>query len=202
MSNKKIAWERWDEDVLEQEIVEDFYENHEDAEDEESVEDALAFLGKIPSLVTTPMGMYQLHDKMSVLNQFDCWMGYTNFDITKSVQEAIEKLEGVELLSIMTRYRFFLGVGKMFEFSDVRKLIETTICGFTSDPALDEDTKESIDLIKSSISSDRYWTIFVSQSGEISYASTNKDSDEIYLSKLNHYRKRKKKNGGFIFQND
>ena len=198
MLNKKIAWERWDEDVVEQEIVENVYDKHEDIEDEEGVEEALAFLERIPSLVTTPMGMFQLHDKMNIMNQFDCWMGYTNFDITKSVEETIESTEGVELLSVMTRYRFFLGVGKMFSFSDVRRSIESKLCSST----LDQNTKESVDLIKASISSDRYWTIFVSQSGEISYASTNNEEDEDYFSKLSHYQKRKTKNGGVIFQND
>ena len=198
MLNKKIAWERWDEDVVEQEIVENFYDKHEDIEDEEGVEEALAFLERIPSLVTTPMDMFQLHDKMNIMNQFDCWMGYTNFDITKSVEETIESTEGVELLSVMTRYRFFLGVGKMFSFSDVRRSIESKLCSST----LDQNTKESVDLIKASISSDRYWTIFVSQSGEISYASTNNEEDEDYFSKLSHYQKRKTKNGGVIFQND
>ena len=198
MLNKKIAWERWDEDVVEQEIVENFYDKHEDIEDEEGVEEALAFLERIPSLVTTPMGMFQLHDKMNIMNQFDCWMGYTNFDITKSVEETIESTEGVEVLSVMTRYRFFLGVGKMFSFSDVRRSIESKLCSST----LDQNTKESVDLIKASISSDRYWTIFVSQSGEISYASTNNEEDEDYFSKLSHYQKRKTKNGGVIFQND
>ena len=144
------------------------------------------------------MGMYQLHDKMNIINQFDCWMGYTNFDITRSVKESIEKIEGVELLSIMTRYRFFLGIGKLFKFADVRMLIEESLCGLK----LSEDTEEAIDIIKDNISSDRYWTIFVTQAGEISYASTNKDSDEDYLNKLQHYKKRKKNNGGFIFQND
>ena len=198
MLNKKIAWERWDEDVVEQEIVENFYDKHEDIEDEEGVEEALAFLERIPSLVTTPMGMFQLHDKMNIMNQFDCWMGYTNFDITKSVEETIESTEGVELLSVMTRYRFFLGVGKMFSFSDVRRSIDSKLCS----SSLDQNTKESVDLIKASISSDRYWTIFVSQSGEISYDSTNNEEDEDYFSKLIHYQKRKTKNGGVIFQND
>jgi len=163
MSNKKIAWERWDEDVIEQEIVEEFYDQEDDDGDGETVENALTFLQRIPSLVTTPMGMYQLHDKMNIMNQFDCWMGYTNFDITKSTEESIENTEGVELLNIMTRYRFFLGVGKMFDFSSVRRLIEESVCG----SKLDEDTEEAIDMIKDSISSDRYCAIFVSQSGEI-----------------------------------
>ena len=57
MLKKKIAWERWDEDVIEQEIVDNFYDLHHEDDDEEVVEDALIFLQKIPSLVTTPMGM-------------------------------------------------------------------------------------------------------------------------------------------------
>ena len=197
MLDKKIAWERWDEDVIEQEIVEEFY-GDEPSEEDEAIEDALSFLEKIPSLVTTPMGMFQLHDKMNIFNQFDCWMGYTNFEITHSVKDTLEKTEGVELLHIMTRYRFFLGVGKMFNFSDVRRSVETLLC----ESVIDEYSKESIGLIKENISSDKYWAIFVTKTGEILYASTNEDSDEDYLKKLKHYQKRKHKNGGLLLQND
>ena len=55
MSNKKIAWERWDEDVIEQEMVENFFAQFETEEEFEEAQDALSFLEKIPSLVTTPM---------------------------------------------------------------------------------------------------------------------------------------------------
>ena len=126
MPANKIAWENWDSDVLEQEIIDNILES-EDFEEEEA-EDALLFLGKIPKLVTTPTGIYQLHDKMNILNQFDCWMGHTNFDLTKSVEKIIESVEGVELLSIIGRYRFFIGIGKLFNFSDVRRSIEKKIC--------------------------------------------------------------------------
>ena len=39
----------------------------------------------------------------------------------------LEKVRGVEVLKICSRYRFFLGVGQMFNFSDVRKEIEDVI---------------------------------------------------------------------------
>ena len=198
MLDKKIAWERWDEDVIEQEIVEEFY-GDEPSEEDEAIEDALSFLEKIPSLVTTPMGMFQLHDKMNIFNQFDCWMGYTNFEITHSVKDTLEKTEGVELLHIMTRYRFFLGVGKLFDFSDVRREIEESLRG---DAPLDDDTEETVEMIRDNLSSDRYWAIFVCQSGEILYTSTNEDDDEIYKKTLEHYKKRKNKNGGLIYQNE
>ena len=156
MSEKKIAWEKWDEDVLQQEIAEDFHESY--YEDEELAEDALAFLDKIPHLVATPMGMFQLHDKMSVLNQFNCWVGHTNFDITHSAKEQVESVEGVELLHITSRYRFFLGIGKLFEFPDVRQNIEREVC---KKVFLDKDSRDAVDLIKDEISQDKFWSIFV-----------------------------------------
>jgi len=198
--NKRIiAWEKWDEDVLEQEVVEEIYD--EISEEEEGlVEDALLFMEKIPKLITTPMGMYQLHDKMSILNQFDCWMGYTNFDITTAVQSEIEKAEGVELLTIAGRYRFFLGVGKLFEFPQVRQDIEDKLCGARF--VIDDDMQETVDTVRDVLSQDKYWAIFVQPTGEILYASTNDEDDEKYFHTLMSYEKQKKKLGGRIFQSE
>ena len=61
-----------------------------------------------------------------MLNNFECWMGHTNFDITPEIKNKLDTIKGVELLKICSRYRFFIGIGKMFEFSDVRKEIEDT----------------------------------------------------------------------------
>ena len=198
MSEKKIAWEKWDEDILQQEIAEDFHESYYE-EEEELAEDALAFLDKIPHLVATPMGMFQLHDKMSVLNQFDCWVGHTNFDITYSKKEQIELVEGVELLHITSRYRFFVGIGKLFEFSDVRKSIEKEVC---KKIFLDEDSKDAVNLIKDEISQDKFWSIFVDSAGEIFYTSTNDPDDEEYFHAVELYETRKVSTGGVLLQNE
>tara|TARA_R110000824_G_scaffold187701_3_gene368967 strand:+ start:2698 stop:3285 length:588 start_codon:yes stop_codon:yes gene_type:complete len=195
MPDKKVAWERWDEDVIEQEIIENFYEENYEEEDPQIAEEALLFLEKIPHLVSTPMGMYQLHDKMNIMNQFECWMGYTNFDITHSIRDKIEKVEGVELLNVTSRYRFFLGIGKLFNFSEVRLAIENTLM-------LDDITKEAVNIIKDNISNDLYWVIFISKTGEILYISTNDEDDEHYLTTLDIYEKRRKTNGGMLLQNE
>tara|TARA_B100000519_G_scaffold146475_1_gene127242 strand:- start:3175 stop:3789 length:615 start_codon:yes stop_codon:yes gene_type:complete len=200
-TNKRVAWEKWDEDVLDQEIIEDTVNEFGEYEEDASLaEDALLFLEKIPKLVTTPLGMFQLYDKMSVMNQYECWMGYTNFDITSKVKTIIEKTQGVELLTIISRYRFFVGIGKLFDFSDVRLSIEESLCGAKFE--LDDETKETVKVVKDALSSDRYWAIFVSANGELSYSSTNDDNDEGYLETLMSYEKQKKKSGGKIIQNE
>ncbi len=58
---------------------------------------------------------------------YDCWLGHTNFNITRSVKKQLNEVEGVEVLKICSRYRFFIGVGRMFDFTDVRNNIEQTL---------------------------------------------------------------------------
>ena len=54
-------------------------------------------------------------------------MGHTNFNLTEDIKESLNEVDGVEVLKICSRYRFFVGVGRMFDFSDVRKNIEDQI---------------------------------------------------------------------------
>ena len=82
---------------------------------------------EIPRLVQTPLGIFHYEDKLKPSEKFDCWIGYTNFDITQNVSDLIECVDGVEALEVMSRYTFFLGVGKMFNFRDVRLGIESLI---------------------------------------------------------------------------
>jgi len=195
MKNKKIAWEKWNDDIIEDEARELIMDQFEE-EDEDEVLEAFAFLEKIPKLVSTPTGIYQLHDKMSVLNQFDCWLGYTNFDITKKVKSTLERAEGVELLDIMSRYRFFIGVGKLFNFSEVRRDIESILC----DNSISDETLEAVEVLKANLSVDKYWTILISNTGEIKYASTNDENDEKYLKKALDLEQIKERSGGSLLK--
>ena len=71
----------------------------------------------------------QLMDDVVMLSSFDCWIGHTNFDITHQIKESLNKVPGIELLKICSRYRFFIGVGKMFDFKNVRDDINKAILG-------------------------------------------------------------------------
>ena len=70
----------------------------------------------------------ELLSQISMLANFDCWVGHTNFNITNSIKKALEESEGVEILKLTSRYRFFIGVGRMFDFTDVRRDIEEKLC--------------------------------------------------------------------------
>jgi hypothetical protein len=69
----------------------------------------------------------QIIEDISMLSTFDCWIGYTNFDITPTIKNTLDTIEGVEILKVLSRYRFFVGIGKLFDFKEVRKNIEDNL---------------------------------------------------------------------------
>ena len=212
---KVIAWEKWDADLIEQEIAEQLQI---DEDDEELASEAMALMKKIPKLVSTPVGIFQLHDKANPIKQLDCWTGHTNFDITKSVQHKIEHIRGIELLMVLSRYRFFVGVGKLFDFKSVRHKLEKSVChnpeekkessnsNAKSDGSIanvaDTEVRDAVNLIKDIISGDKHWAIYVTPDGEIDYVSTDDEGDENYLATLLVYEEAKEEIGGFIVQSD
>ncbi len=131
---KLIAWENWS--LKEKELVEasEFEESTEDMEmDPEQILQMDGLLSPIlsemrPQIIQTPWGAVSFDSILKPSDRWDCWMGYTNFDLTNKVSDKIKIIDGVEALKVMSRYTFCIGVGKMFQFSEVRKEIENAIC--------------------------------------------------------------------------
>lgn len=90
------------------------------SEDEESYVEDQQYTEPAPMLPISN----QLIEDMAMLSNYDCWIGHCNFDITNDVKDLLDQTPGVEVLKIISRYRFFIGVGQMFKFSDVRKYID------------------------------------------------------------------------------
>lgn len=127
---QKIGWQKY-EDVLEDRInsplvdtlfssiVEKLPEKEEDTEllydSTEKEEPILLNMGG------------DLSNEITLAASFDCWLGHTNFNLTEKIKEGLNNIDGIEVLKICSRYRFFVGIGKMFDFSDVRESIENDI---------------------------------------------------------------------------
>lgn len=206
MTERKIAWEKWEDLPHIEPARSDPFAGIESEETEEPAEfDLSDFFERIPKLVHTPVGMYQVDDRMSPIKQFDCWLGHTNFDITGSIQDYIESTPGVEVLVILTRYRFFLGVGKLFSFRDVRVNIENSICSRI--PGDDEEDEfpvvdTHVENIKSELSEYKHWIIFIFPNGETSHLGTNDLDDKKYKEAVLLYKNAKMLSGGTIIQSD
>ena len=134
-------------------------------------------------------------------NRWDCWIATTNFDITTSIKKKLKKIQGIEALRILGRYTFFLGIPITFDFKDVRKDIEKTICDYTEQEILNEEMQITVDLVKKQITSKKYWSILVTPSGKVDYIVSN-DLDKKYLDGLNELLELKKLLGGIILRGD
>jgi len=128
---KKIGWQKY-EDIIEQNIsspiMDSILDKFTDKDEDEGYQDSYSDSEEPEdsSHAMIPMSK-QLIEDISMLTNFDCWMGHTNFDITPKIKNELDLIKGVELLKVCSRYRFFIGVGKMFDFKDVRQRIEDTI---------------------------------------------------------------------------
>jgi len=71
----------------------------------------------------------EVTNEILLMANFDCWMGHVNFNLTDKIKKQLSQQDGVEILKVCSRYRFFVGVGRMFNFRDVRQGIEKTLLG-------------------------------------------------------------------------
>lgn len=130
MSNK-IGWQKY-EDMLKDQLNSPFaslvatnqLQMVNDEEEEENEFDLSMIQDPEQDVVVIPVPD-SFYEQINLLTNYDCWIGHTNFDITETIKNKIEKTNGVEILKIHSRYRFFIGIGKMFNFSEVRKEIES-----------------------------------------------------------------------------
>ena len=128
---KKIGWQKY-EDMLEQQLhsplLQVFYDSFASMDEDDFTEDELEAMREMPvdQQQVVPIDN-KLMENVTLTSNFDCWMGHTNFNITNTVKEELNKIDGVEILRICSRYRFFVGVGKMFDFASVRRDIENKL---------------------------------------------------------------------------
>jgi hypothetical protein len=134
---KKIGWQKY-EDVIENQMSSPMFikiiknlsmqniDDEDKVEDEDEDEESTGQMHE--SSMMLPITS-QLVEDITMLANFDCWMGHTNFDITHKFKAKLDKIPGIEVLKVCSRYRFFIGVGNMFEFKNVRSDIDLAIKG-------------------------------------------------------------------------
>jgi len=127
-AHKKIGWQKY-EDVLQDQLDSPLLEAMmkklagEQIVTDEEMKEIMEAEGVLETRQMIPIDEKTM-ENIYLANNFDCWMGHTNFNISKTVMDALCEMEGVEILKVCSRYRFFLGVGRMFDFSNVRQNIE------------------------------------------------------------------------------
>jgi len=221
-SERKIAWEKFtpihevnninahmqDDDVVDNEHT----EIEEDEEEEEhNVMGRLLNLGDIlvNDKVRTPFGWYHVDDDFSPYNMFECWIGHTNFKLTKKDFDILNNdINGIGCLKVISPYRFFIGIEKMFSFAAVRIQIQKDLCKNLDMEESFIDGNGDIDNIINmviskindaffSIKDSEKWAVFVSHEGDVQTIKNSEyESDLEYQSDLKGLKSLK--NGNII----
>lgn len=159
---KQIMWESQHIEESEPDILDD--EEYFDDEDQPG-----PTMGRA---IATPFGMFRVDDEYSnPYKLFDMWIGHTNFPLTNSVVKTIMDTPGVEVLKVISPYRFIVAPGKMFEWRDVRALIQRRVCTNEYEqilPTLPEDIRDrASSLIEDSLKHEGFWRMYIFPNGEI-----------------------------------
>jgi hypothetical protein len=206
-TRKTIAWESWNakledlqaglvKEVDDQELS---YTEIENINPTDMIYPDL-FSGQ-PKIIHTPLGPYPEDSLLKPSDRWDCWTAHTNFDITTDMADKLEtEVGGIEALKVIGRYSFFIGVAKLFDIAEVRKDVETLLCGYTEQEVLDsKEVRVTVDLVKQQLESKKYWSLFVSPEGEVEYVVSD-EMDKGYLDGLNGLLEMKSLIGGIILR--
>lgn len=224
--NKKIIWERWIDpfcsnisDFYPDSILKDKKDNEEKSfleQEQENINPILSYddpspyelLGKGKykgKVIFTPVGILPIMDHHYVSNNFNLWIGNTNFDITSDIALQIESVVGVETLEIYTRYRFRIGIGKAFDSAEVKTLIQTRLCGIQNsykntinDQNLKEEIEQTIEELKKKY---KYWAMCIFPNGEKKIAHSP-IKDEDFIEEMDKMSILQKMCGGILYSYD
>jgi hypothetical protein len=218
MSNSanSIIWMKWKDplgknqnefEYIPEKDVEN-YDNtfNDDDEDEDDMDDP-----DIPTpVVITPLGILPLKPFNDPTKVYNFWLGETNFDITKKVAKTINKIPGVEILDIFTRYKFRIAVGNNFTFQDVRQNIEQQLNAVpcskkkkeVENMPLDDDTKAQLhSLIQIQLSKFKKWAVYVLPNRKVDMVASDENTPE-FEERIEIYRLARKLAGGAILKHD
>lgn len=136
------------------------------------------------ALVNTPLGVFNFHQ---VANQFNLWIGHTDFVLDTNFLKGIRNITGVESFNNITPIRFLISFGKMFNEDDIKKKIENLV------------RVEDTNVLKAREKLQNYkdWAIYQFPNGNI---ETTHSEDFDFNDRVQHFSELKSDVGGRLIR--
>ena len=132
---------------------------------------------QIENLSVTPFGLWRLDDTFHPMKQFKFWMAHTNFSIGETSRNIIKNIPGVEVLRIISRYRFIIAIGNLFETTEVTLSIQEALCGLEIKDIQLSDNKFLSEIVQTLKDTFKEWCIYVFPNGKYEYAGADNLND-------------------------
>lgn len=180
--SKKILWVECSYEEKEVEQTNDEYS--------ESQSGTIPFRLFQQNIVNTPFGPMNLDDPMSPAHDTKFYIVHTNFDFTKSMVQALAKCEGIEYLAPVSRYRFAVGFGVLFDVPTTVEKIEEILGVEKEGKVLSEEMSGIISDIKLKMEQKDRWVAYVFPNGEfiVKEASSEEDYTRLINDTANLYK--------------
>jgi hypothetical protein len=201
-TRKKISWESWNARVVVDTPEETPKEQTATYEQlEEQVDYLVPF--QTTRVIYTPLGPFPEESMLKPSDRWDCWTAHTNFPVTSKILNILnQEIDGIEVLKVMGKYSFFVGIARLFDIRDVRKQIDEKICSYTENEIFSNDEiEETVNLLKDQLKDNNFWSILVYPEGMVEYVVANEINIE-YLDALSSLIEKKNNFGGIILRSD
>lgn len=130
-------------------------------------------------ILSTPLGSVNLDGSEETARLFNVWIAHTNFNLINQHYAAVEQVEGIEALQPISRYRFQVAIGFMFDENEVKKSVEEALIGSLlkdlkevlyiyqmSNPTLTKTMTKTLESVVSGISN-KVWVSYMPPGGDI-----------------------------------
>jgi hypothetical protein len=160
-------------------------------------------------VIPTAMGPIPITPYFNFGRAFEFWMGHTNFPIMDDVAEVLDEVPGIEMLDIITRYRFRFSVGHLFTGAEVKASIQEALNAVPprkgeinpSDMRLPKEVRDKLDVLeKQARANFEMWSIYILPNGEIDFSSS--DNQEQFDKQMALYKGAQEQAGGVIITSD
>lgn len=141
--------------------------------------------------VNSPMGVESVLDPFNLTRHFQFYIVHTNFSITAADFLEVERTPGVDILRKMTRYRFLVAFGKVFDPQEVQEDLQARLCDEE-----DEEETEIKDMIEEFHNQGVAYCIYINEKG---FRHTT-ERDKNFESMKEIFREAKEKHGGEIIE--
>jgi CRISPR/Cas system-associated exonuclease Cas4 (RecB family) len=158
------------------------------------------FIGESKKYTLTSFGLHEVDDALHPLREFQVWIADTNFGLTNKQVKLASRINGVEIFKPITRYKFLVAVGKLFDFSEVRVDIEYLLLNkhklnILMRYAGNEELKNTISEIKKLVDGQNVWAAYIMPNGKFELAI---GTDPLFKEKCDSFLVAKPVSNGII----
>lgn len=126
-------------------------------------------------MIGTPLGLFNVDNVLGPFKHCEYQLAYTKFDVTEEMAEMICEIPGVEVFMVLSRYKFIIGIARLFNFEDVKSVLEYLILGKQNNNIILKSIEQSDKTLHRNVCNERSkiterydnWAIFVYPNGVI-----------------------------------